>query len=242
MEKMIISEKPNYYAILPADVRYDSRLKANEKLLFAEITSLTNKMGYCYATNEYFATLYNTKKDTISRWISGLEKLGYLKRELIRDNSGQITVRHLYINTSFNLGGIGQISNRGIGQIVKDNNKDINNIYIVFDKWNSKANVINHKKISKQIEDLCNKALKAYNLEDILESFDRLDEAVADDKYFYDTKWSLVNFLKQSNGISNWMDEGQQWNNYTVFKNQKSKHPVNFKNIINTEIRSRKEL
>ena len=89
--------QPNYYAIIPSEVRYDSRLKANEKLLFAEITSLTNKKGYCYANNEYFAELYNAKKDTISRWISGLEKLGYLKRELIRDDDGQILERRLYI-------------------------------------------------------------------------------------------------------------------------------------------------
>ena len=55
---------PNYYAIIPSEVRYDSKLKANEKLLFAEITSLTNKKGYCYASNEYFASLYSTSKET----------------------------------------------------------------------------------------------------------------------------------------------------------------------------------
>ena len=32
-------EKPNYYAIIPADVRYCKRISANAKLLFAELTT-----------------------------------------------------------------------------------------------------------------------------------------------------------------------------------------------------------
>ena len=47
----------NYYAIIPSTVRYDPDLKPSEKLLYGEITSLTNKMGYCFATNKYFADL-----------------------------------------------------------------------------------------------------------------------------------------------------------------------------------------
>jgi len=27
-------EQPNYYAIIPANIRYDNNLKANEKLLY----------------------------------------------------------------------------------------------------------------------------------------------------------------------------------------------------------------
>ncbi|MGE9832701.1 conserved phage C-terminal domain-containing protein, partial [Ligilactobacillus salivarius] len=41
-----MNEKPGYYSILTANVRYDKRLKANEKLLFSEITALSNKYGY----------------------------------------------------------------------------------------------------------------------------------------------------------------------------------------------------
>lgn len=32
-------EKTNYYAIIPADVRYCKRISANAKLLFAELTN-----------------------------------------------------------------------------------------------------------------------------------------------------------------------------------------------------------
>ena len=47
--------KPNYYAIIPAEVRYNEKLTANSKLLFGEITALTNKTGVCWANNKYFA-------------------------------------------------------------------------------------------------------------------------------------------------------------------------------------------
>lgn len=38
----------NYYAIIPATVRYDNRLKPTEKLIYGEITALANKKGYLY--------------------------------------------------------------------------------------------------------------------------------------------------------------------------------------------------
>ncbi|MBK3956922.1 alpha/beta hydrolase, partial [Staphylococcus haemolyticus] len=44
-----MSEQPSYYSIITANVRYDNRLTDSEKLLFAEITSLSNKYGYCTA-------------------------------------------------------------------------------------------------------------------------------------------------------------------------------------------------
>lgn len=74
-----MEQQPNYYSILPANVRYDKRLKANEKLLFSEITALSNKKGFCHASNAYFAELYGVTKVTISGWINHLKDCGYLK-------------------------------------------------------------------------------------------------------------------------------------------------------------------
>lgn len=68
----------SYYAIIPANVRYDKSLKPNAKLLYAEITALCEKEGFCWAENSYFAELYDVRSETISRWISQLHELGYI--------------------------------------------------------------------------------------------------------------------------------------------------------------------
>jgi len=73
----------NYYAIIPADVRYDKRLTANAKLLYGEITALCNSKGFCWAGNTYFADLYDVSTVSISKWISQLVNGGYLIREEI---------------------------------------------------------------------------------------------------------------------------------------------------------------
>ena len=90
-----MSEQPSYYSIITANVRYDNRLTDSEKLLFAEITSLSNKYGYCTASNGYFAKLYEVTKVTISRRIANLKDRGYLNVEIIREGN-EIKKRKLY--------------------------------------------------------------------------------------------------------------------------------------------------
>ena len=87
----------SYYSILPATVRYDKELKAAEKLLYSEVTSLTNKFGFCFANNRYFAKLYDVTTHTVSQWLSHLEKLGYLHIEIIKENTNEIKERRIYI-------------------------------------------------------------------------------------------------------------------------------------------------
>lgn len=91
-------EKPNFYGIMPADIRYDKNLKPMEKILYTEITALINKNGYCYATNSYFSELYEVHKNTVGTWINNLEKNGYIKTILIyKKGTNQILERRIYI-------------------------------------------------------------------------------------------------------------------------------------------------
>lgn len=91
-------EQPSYYAIIPSEVRYCEELKFAERLLYGEITALAGKEGYCFATNKYFAELYHVIPGTISRWISHLEELKFIKVEIIKDKKKQIIERRIYIN------------------------------------------------------------------------------------------------------------------------------------------------
>ena len=93
-----MKEKPNYYAILSAEVRYDDRLKANVKLLYAEITALCNMNAECFASNKYFADLYKKEKGTISGWVSQLVKYGYVEvRYTYKEGTRQISHRYVKI-------------------------------------------------------------------------------------------------------------------------------------------------
>lgn len=111
-----MTEKPNYYAIIPAKVRYSS-LKPNAKLLYGEITALSNKLGYCYASNNYFAELYGVSKNTVSRWLSDLTKLGFVTIEIQRNKNKEITKRII---------GIDKNVVTPIDKIVKENNTSNN--------------------------------------------------------------------------------------------------------------------
>lgn len=89
-------ENSGYYAIIPANVRYDQRLRPNAKLLYGELTALTGKEGFCWAKNEYFAELYEVDLKTISRWISQLNQFGYIEIEWFKNDN----TRKIYIANS----------------------------------------------------------------------------------------------------------------------------------------------
>ncbi len=77
--------KPAFWAVLPAAVRYDEELPPNAKLLYAEISSLTDRRGYCYASNEYFTRVFSLSERTVQNLLNALKRGGYVR---ISDGSG----------------------------------------------------------------------------------------------------------------------------------------------------------
>jgi hypothetical protein len=91
----VFQSQPSYFAVIPANVRYDKNLEPNAKLLYGEISALANIQGFCFSGNKYFSDLYDVDIRTIKRWISNLEKLGYIK--IVHEKKGIRTLRKMYL-------------------------------------------------------------------------------------------------------------------------------------------------
>ena len=81
--------KIGYYAVIPATILFNKELKANEKLLYAIITILSNKEGYCFASNAYLSNLLDAQPHTISKWVSHLRECGFVCLDMIKNSQGQ---------------------------------------------------------------------------------------------------------------------------------------------------------
>ena len=92
-----MKEKPNYYAILTAEVRYSKALTPNAKLLYAEITALCNMNGKCTASTQYFCRLYEVSRGAVQNWLKMLDDNGYIDRTVIY-KQGSREIMHRYIN------------------------------------------------------------------------------------------------------------------------------------------------
>ena len=71
----------------------DRKLSKTDIHVLGLITSLTLKIDYCYASNEYLANYINVSKRTISDSLSKLKKLKYIKIKFINSK------RRIYLNT-----------------------------------------------------------------------------------------------------------------------------------------------
>ena len=128
-------ENKSYYAVIPATVRYDERLKLLSRMLYGEITALSNERGYCWANNKYFASLYKVSIQTISGCIKQLIDCGYITSEIkYKENSKEVESRVLKIIDNFNTptrnfeGSREEILNTPLKENFKDNITSINNI------------------------------------------------------------------------------------------------------------------
>jgi uncharacterized phage protein (TIGR02220 family) len=84
----------NFYAVIPSAILTNNNLSSNEKILYGVISSMTNKLGYCYATNNTLSEYFKKDGDTphpktVSRWVNNLVGLGYLTTELFMDKGTQ---------------------------------------------------------------------------------------------------------------------------------------------------------
>nr|WP_243184366.1 helix-turn-helix domain-containing protein [Clostridium beijerinckii] len=102
----------------------------------------------------------------------------------------------------------------------KKNKIKENNIYShIFEYWNSKK-IIVHKSLTKEIEKAIEKVLKKYSEIEIVQAIDIYSEILESDFYF-NYKWSLIDFLSRKNGISTFMEDGSNKANYESWKKER---------------------
>lgn len=132
MNKENESNRIGYYAVIPATVLFNKDLKPNEKLLYAFITALSNKEGFCYASNKYLGEKLGADHKTVSRWITNLRKYNCLILDIIRNDKQEIITRRIYPNDvpylAKNHYPYTLKNQQGSDEKVEDNNINYNNI------------------------------------------------------------------------------------------------------------------
>ena len=167
-----MKEKPNYYAIIPAEVRYDKNLTANAKLMYAEITALLNMNSECFATNKYFSNLYDKSVVTVSKWVSELVANDYISTSYTyKGGTKEIDRRYIRILK----GGIKENFKGGIKENFKDNTNISKDIYINTNLTDSNIKGRFKKPSINDVDDYClerNNNIDAETFFDFYESKD----------------------------------------------------------------------
>ena len=202
-----------YYAIIPANVRYDKDLAPNAKLLYGEITALCNEKGYCWASNQYFAELYGVSVLSVKRWVNSLVNKGYVYRTLTyKPNSKEVDKRILSIDSGIKIDTTSvqkcydpSIKNDTSSSIKNDtdNNTSINNTFNntnIYKEKNIKKESVNsviaeyteNKELQDALHDFVDmrtKARKPLTVRAMKLSLNQLDNLAVDDV----TKIAIVN-------------------------------------------------
>ena len=118
--------------------------------------------------------------------------------------------------------------NKNVNNVKNDKNENkYSSEKEIFFYWNQiNAGIKHGEDTFTKDKDKITIVIKKYNIDEIKKCIQRLANAVNDKSYFYNTRWNLFDFIKQSNGIRKWNDEGQEWIRYIDKKGLNKKKEV----------------
>lgn len=153
--------QPTYYTILPAEVRYNRNLNPSARLLYGDICLLAAKDGFCSATNEYFATVYDVDDKTISGWISELVKAGYVRSSILKNFTRKLypRVAHLPSKRGKKATGVSGNADGGVSPKDDNNSTSINTTSKIDDTDVSSVHVFDSKEYFKRMIHSSDRAL-----------------------------------------------------------------------------------
>ena len=88
-----MANKKSFCIIIPENVIYSKKIPANAKLLYGVIIELCNSKGYCWASNQYFAELFNVSTTSISLWITSLRENNFITCKVYKNNSRKLFLK-----------------------------------------------------------------------------------------------------------------------------------------------------
>lgn len=92
----------------------------------------------------------------------------------------------------------------------------------LFDFWNSKGIVV-HRTINEKMVQLLKKALDFYGQAQIKQAIENYSIVLNDSTYYFKTRWTIGDFVKQSNALPDFLTEGIKWINYQEYLKKSKK-------------------
>lgn len=220
---------------IPAEVAHDPRFKSDKSiLLFGEIFSMLNVTGSFFMSNKEMAKRIRAKSEkTVQNCLSELEKLGYIKREIITDKkSGKVIGRGRITSPYCNrfMGGVtdyappcNEIHPGGVTDyaIKEHNNKSSNN------------------NVQKQLEEDFEKLWKLYpRKEGKKKAYEAYKRAIKKGVTNKEIQTGIVNYLTQikiQRTDKKYVKQGSTWFNGECWNDEynvgQEKSPVNPKTV-----------
>ena len=136
-----------YFIGVPRIILNDQTCSSTDKLIYGMINSLSNNKEYCYASNGYFAKELGLTTKTVSKSLSKLKELNYIKIDYSK------TGRKIILNPSIVSSENSKVSNKKFQDGMEEkeeykrkyNTKKINKNKIIIEKdkdgvelWNGK--------------------------------------------------------------------------------------------------------
>lgn len=115
-----MEKEQSYYMVIPAFV-WNSEISAKAMILYGHIVVLTNKMGYCFASNDYFALQMKCNTRTIQRCFVELESNNFITRENVyKENSKEVDVRKIFLSSAHDK----KVTRASVKKVTRPNDKN----------------------------------------------------------------------------------------------------------------------
>lgn len=92
----------------------------------------------------------------------------------------------------------------------------------LFDYWNSKGIVV-HRTINEKMVKVLKKSLDLYGQAQIKQAIENYSIVLSDSTYYFKTRWTIGDFVTQSNALPDFLPEGIKWINYQEYLKKSKK-------------------